>query len=235
MSANRARLKSIAVVLIILTAIVASVAYGAVSAEGVRNRISSKIRERYQVKNLVIKVIPFESDYWTQRGRFRSILVSADKMERKGIAIRNIYMKGFDVTLDIPQLYAEGDVETKSRKKVVFSGRIYKDDLNKLLALKKMPIKNLAVDFVDGKLVFTGTYRFGFGHSLRMVGKLSIEEHRKINFVATAASVNGIPLPAGPLRMLLNKINPLVDCQTIPLKPRVDRIEIKDNYILIKG
>jgi len=235
MSANRARLKSIAVVLIILTAIVASVAYGAVSAEGVRNRISSKIRERYQVKNLVIKVIPFESDYWTQRGRFRSILVSADKMERKGIAIRNIYMKGFDVTLDIPQLYAEGDVETKSRKKVVFSGRIYKDDLNKLLALKKMPIKNLAVDFVDGKLVFTGTYRFGFGHSLRMAGKLSIEEHRKINFVATAASVNGIPLPAGPLRMLLNKINPLVDCQTIPLKPRVDRIEIKDNYILIKG
>jgi len=213
----------------------ASVAYGAISVEEVRNHISSKIRERYKVKNLVIKVVPFASDYWTQRGRFKSIVVSADKMEHKGIAIRNIYMKGFDVTLDIPELYGGGEVETKSRQKVVFTGRVYKDDLNKLLALKKMPIENLVVDFVDNKLVFAGTYRFGFGHSLRMVGKLSIAEHRKINFVATAASVNGIPLPAGPLRMLLNRLNPLVDCQTIPLKPRVDQIEIKDNYILIKG
>jgi len=235
MSVNKPLLKSIAVVLIVLTAIMASVAYGAISAEGVRNRISSKIREGYKVKNLVIKVVPFESDYWTQRGRFKSILVSADKMEHKGIAICNVYMKGFDVTLDIPQLYAGGEVETKSRKKAVFIGRFYKDDLNKLLALKKMPIKNLVVDFVDNKLVFTGTYRFGFGHSLRMVGKLSIEEHRKVNFIATGASVNGIPLPAGPLRMLLNRINPLVDCQTIPLKPHIDRIEIKGNYILIKG
>ncbi len=235
MSANRPHLKSIAVALIVLTAIMAGVAYGAISAEGVRNRISSKIREGYKVKNLVIKVISFQSDYWTQRGRFKSILVSADKMEHKGIAIRNVYMKGFDVTLDIPELYGGGEIETKARKKVVFSGRIYKDDLNKLLALKEMPIKNLVVDFVDNKLVFAGTYRFGFGHSLRMVGKLSIEENRNVNFVPTGASVNGIPLPAGPLRMLLNRINPLVDCQTIPLKPRIDKIEIKDDYILIKG
>jgi len=235
MCANKTRLESILVLLVILTAMVATVAYGAISAEGVRNRISSKIREGYSVKNLVIKVVPFQSDYWTQRGRFKSIVVSADRLEDKGIAICNAYTKGFDVTLDIQELYGGGEIETKSRKKVVFSSRIYKDDLNKLLALKKMPIKNLVVDFVDGKLVFTGTYRFGFGHSLRMVGKLTVEEHRKVNFVPAAASVNGIPLPAGPLRMLLNKINPLIDFQTVPLKPRVDQIEIKDDYILIKG
>ncbi|MCK4323772.1 MAG: LmeA family phospholipid-binding protein [Armatimonadetes bacterium] len=235
MAANKIRLKSILVLLVILTAIVATIAYGAVSAEGVRNRISSKIRERYKVKNLVIKVVPFQSDYWTQRGRFKSIVVSADRIERKGIAIRNAYTKAFDVTLDIGELYEGGEVETKSRKKTVFSGRIYKNDLNKLLALKEIPIKDLAVDFVDNKLVFVGTYRFGFGHSLRMVGKLKIEEHRKVNFVPTAASVNGIPLPAGPLRTMLNKLNPLIDFQTIPLKPRIDTIEIKDDYILVKG
>ncbi len=235
MSANRIRLKSILVLLVILTAIVASVAYGAVSAEGVRNRISSKIRERYKVKNLVIKVIPFQSDYWTQHGRFKSIVVSVDRIERKGIAICNAYTKAFDVTLDIGELYKGGEIETKSRKKTVFSGRIYKDDLNKLLALKETPIKDLAVEFEHGKLVFVGTYRFGFGHNLRMVGKLNVEDHRKVNLVPTAASVNGIPLPAGPLRAMLNKLNPIIDFQTIPLKPRIDTIEIKDNYILVKG
>ncbi len=68
-----------------------------------------------------------------------------------------------------------------------------------------------------------------------MVGKLKIEEHRNVNFVPTAASVNGIPLPAGPLRTMLNRLNPLIDFQTIPLKPRIDQIEIKDDYILVKG
>jgi len=235
MHSERIHLQYILVLLVILTVIVATVAYGAVSAEGVRNRISSKIRERYKVKNLAIKVVPFQSDYWTQHGRFKSIVVSADRIERKGIAIRNAYTKAFDVTLDIGELYERGEIETKSRKKTVFSGRIYKDDLNKLLALKETPIQNLAVDFVDNKLVFVGTYRFGFGHSLRMVGKLNVEEHRKVNFVPTAASVNGIPLPAGPLRTMLNKLNPLIDFQTIPLKPRIDNIEIKDDYILVKG
>ncbi len=235
MSASRIRLKSVPVLLVILTAIVATVVYGAVSAEGVRNRISSKIRGRYKVNNLVIKVVPFESDYWTQRGRFKSIVVSADRIERKGIAICNAYTKAFDVTLDIGELYNGGDIETKSRKKTIFSGRIYKDDLNKILKFKETPIEGLAVGFEDNKLVCTGTYRFGFGHNLRMEGKFKVENHSKVHFVPTAASVNGIPLPAGPLRALLNKLNPLIDFQTIPLKPRIDHIEIKDNYILVKG
>lgn len=235
MSANRIRLKSILVLLVILITMVAAVAYGAVSAEGVRNRISSKIRGKYKVKNLVVKVVPFQSDYWTQRGRFKSIVISADRIERKGIAICNAYTKAFDVTLDIRKLYEELDVETKSRRKTIFSGRIYKDDLNKLLVFKDTPIEDLAIEFEDNKLVCTGTYRFGFGHSLRMVGELKVEDHRNVNFVPTAASVNGIPLPAGPLRAMLNKLNPIIDFQTIPLKPRIDKIEIKDNYILIKG
>ncbi len=235
MSVAKARLQFILVLLVILATVVAAVAYGVVSAEGVRNRISSKIRERYKVKNLVVKVVPFQSDYWTQRGRFKSIVVSADRIERKGIAICKAYTKAFDVTLDIRELYEELDVETKSRKKTVFTGRIYKDDLNKLLALKETPIKDLAVEFEDNKLVCTGTYRFGFGHNLRMVGKLTVEDHRTVHFVPTAASVNGIPLPTGPLRTMLNKLNPIIDFQTIPLKPRIDSIEIKDDYILIKG
>ena len=218
-----------------LLAVATVVAYGAVSAEGVRNRISQKIRGRFNVDNLVVNVVPFASDYWTRQGRFKSIVVSADKIERKSIAIRQAYTKAFDVTLDLRELYEERDIVTKSRKKTVFSGRIYQKDLNRLLALKESPIEDLKVDFQDSKLVFTGVYRFAFGHRLRMVGKLKLEDHRKVSFIPTTASVNGIPLPAGPLRHLLKKLNPLIDFQTIPLKPSVDKIEIKQDYILIKG
>ena len=62
-----------------------------------------------------------------------------------------------------------------------------------------------------------------------------MEDHRKINFVPTAVSVNGIPLPAGPLRSMLSKLNPLIDFANIPLQPRVDEIKVEKDYILIKS
>ena len=224
-----------ALTVVALVAVVALLAHAAVTAEGVRNRISQKIRDKFKVTNLVIKVIPFQSDYWTQRGRFQAIVISADKIERKSIALRNVYIKGFDVTLDIEGLYQEGDIETKSRKKTVFSARVYKDDLNKLLALKETSIENLHVEFEDNKLVFTGRYHFAFGHNLRMVGVLKVENRTKINFVPTAVSVNGIPLPAGPLRSMLSKLNPLIDSNKVPLKPNIDQINIASDYVLLKG
>ena len=232
-----AKRRSVAVsgIVVALVAVTAMLAYATVTVEGVRNRISQKIRGKYKVENLIIKVIPFESDSLTQQGRFQSIVFSADKIERKGIALRKIYIKAFDVTLDTAQLYAGGAVATKSCKKPTFSGRVYKPDLNRLLALKETPIENLRVEFENKKLVFTGRYNLGFGHNLRMVGELKVEKRRKINFIPTAASVNGIPLPAGPLRTMTNKLNPLIDFDKIPLKPRVDQIKIENDYVLIKS
>ena len=225
----------LAIALVALLATTAMLAYAIVTVEGVRNRISQRIRSKFKVENLVIKVVPFESGSWTQQGRFETIVVSADKIERKTIAIRKIYIKAFDVVLDIEELYKDGDIRTKSRKRTVFSGRVYKDDLNKMLALKQSSIENLRVDFEGNKLVFTGRYRLAFGHNLRMVGELKVKDHRKIDFVPTAVSINGLPLPAGPLRTVVNKLNPLIDFAKIPLQPKVDEIKMEKDYILIRS
>ena len=206
-----------------------------VTTEGVRNRISQKIHGKYHVENLQIKVVPFASDYWTQQGRFQAIVVSADRVTRKGIDIRKVYIKAFDVTLDIAELYKEGDVETTSRRNTTLSVRVYKGDLNKLLAKKKSTIQNLHVEFQDHKLVVTGKYQLLFGYNLRMVGKLQVKNRRQVDFVPTAASVNNIPLPTGPLRQVLSKLNPLVDFHELPLRPSIDKVEIKDDYILVNG
>ncbi len=233
---NQQRIRWLATVVAAIVGVgIASVAVTDVTVAGVRNRISQKVRSRYQVENLRIGVIPFESDYWTERGRFKAIVVAADKVSRKGINIRKVYIKAFDVVLDIAQLYEEGDVETVSRQNTALSARVYKSDLNKLLAKKKSAIQNLHIEFQDNQLVVTGKYQLLFGHSLRMVGVLKVEDHRRINFVPTRASVNGIPLPAGPLRGALSKLNPLIDCYKLPLRPRVDKAEIHSNYVQLKG
>lgn len=221
--------------LLVAAMVVAGTAGSAVKVTpaGVRNRISQKIRSKSEVEKLQIKIVPFASDYWTQRGRFKAIVVSADKLTRKHISIRNVSIKAYDVTLNIDKLYSKGDVETTSRKKTILAARVYKNDLNKLLAKKKSTIRNLQVEFENNKLVFTGKYRFGA--KLRLVGALKIEKHRQVNFVPTAASLNGIPLPAGPLRQVLGKLNPLIDFYELPLRPKVDKVEIHKDYIQVTG
>ncbi len=212
-----------------------------VTPEGVRNRLSNKFRAGWDCKNLVIKVIPYQNEAYTRQGRFQSVVISADAMIRqgKGIAVRDIYVKAFDVVFDINKLYSsdprDPEIVLKSRKRTVLRAKLMETDTNKLLALKKTPIRNLKVDFGNNKLTFTGIYKLVFGNSLKMVGKLQVKDKHVINFVPLAAWVNRVPLPVGPLKQVLSKLNPLVDSYMIPLKPKIDKLTITDKYILIEG
>ncbi len=228
------------VVAIIAAAVTQANAY-TVTPEGIRNRMSNKLREKWDFKNLVIKVVPYQNPAYTQQGRFAAVVLSADSMTRrgKGITVREVYIKGFDVTFNVAKMYASAgfhsDDMIRSRARAVFHVKMMETDTNKLLAMKKTPVKNLHVDFGNNQLSFTGTYKLLFGNKLKMVGKLQIKDKHLLNFVPTHASVNGVPLPTGPLKQVLGKLNPLIDTYTVPLKPRIDTVTIKDTYILIKG
>jgi hydroxypyruvate isomerase len=140
------------------------------------------IKQKWTCKNLKIKVVPFHNDSMTQAGRFQAIVFRADSISRKHITVAPIYVKAFDVTIDIYALFYKDKIRTTKRKKTV-------------------------VDI----LTFTGEYAAVFGHHLLMEAKLQIVDHRKINLVPTKVKVNGIPLPSGPVRSLLSKVNPLLD------------------------
>ena len=208
---------------------------GPVTPEKVRDKIVKIIKEKWTCKNLQVKVIPFQSDSMTQAGRFQAIVFQADAISRKHITVAPIYVKAFDVTIDIYTLFYKNKIRTSKRKKTVVEAKMSETDLNKLLQMKDMPIKDPAVDFGDNILTFTGEYAAVFGHRLLMEAKLQIVDHCKINLVPTKVKINGIPLPAGPVRSLLSKVNPLLDMSEVPLQPRLDTITITPTHIIMKG
>ncbi|MCX7599260.1 MAG: LmeA family phospholipid-binding protein, partial [Armatimonadetes bacterium] len=114
--------------------------------------------------------------------------------------------------------------------------KLSEDDLNRALQLKDdMPIKNVRAELSNGLITFTGTYQLGWGHRLLLSGKLVPKNRYEIHFVPTKATVNGIPIPAGPLRNLLNKLNPLLDMAEVPLKPEVRSIKIYSGILEVQG
>ncbi len=74
-------------------------------------------------------------------------------------------------------------------------------------------------------VVATGVYKFIFGNKLKLQARIVAKEDG-VHFVAERAWVNGLPLPAGQVRALLAKMNPIIDFANIPFGPDVKTIVI---------
>ncbi|MFP3904557.1 MAG: DUF2993 domain-containing protein, partial [Armatimonadota bacterium] len=225
MSMNRSSVIVLAAVVALIFLVSSAAVAGQVTAEKIQDKMRHIITGKWTCKNLVIKVVPFQSDSLTQSGRFQAIVFSADSISDNGVTVAPIYVKSFDVTIDLYTLYYKNKIRTKRRKNTVITAQISEKDINTLLKMKEMPVENPKIDFQQDKLVFTGKYEAVFGHNLVMEAKLEVVNRRKINLVPTKVTVNGIPLPTGPVRSLLSKINPLLDLNEVPLTPKVDSLK----------
>jgi len=207
----------------------------AITSNDVCARIRKIILSRWTTSGLYVNVEPYQSDALTQKGSFKTITAKATSATFKGVTMKPFYLKGYDVTLDLQALTKNNRVKTLKIAKTDFNGKITQSSINKLIRYKKTPVEDLQVTFGDGVIVLTGKYKLVMGHQLRLEGKLEIEDHCKINFIPTRASVNAVPLPAGPLKTVLSKINPLVDSRELPLKPKLDKIIVKPTGMTIEG
>lgn len=235
MSFSARRVVIVLAAVALLSLLAASTATAAITASTVQSKMKQIITSKWKCKKLVVKVVPFESDALTRSGRFEAIVFSADSIYHNGVTVAPIYVKSFDVTLDMHQLFSKNNIRTKHRKKTVIKAQISEKDINTLLEMKDMPVENPRIDFSKDKLTLTGKYQAIFGHNLQMEAKLVVEKKRKINLVPTRVTVNGIPLPAGPVRTLLSKVNPLLDLNEVPLTPQIESLKITPKHIELKG
>lgn len=212
-----------------------------VTVQAVAQQIETKVRQRFEAENLRVEVMPFDDDYYTQQGRFQWIVVSADKAMRDGVAIRDLFIKTFDVTLELEPLFAENIViNTLSSGRNIITARLYEADMNTMLSLEgdwqcNSGLQDMQVDCQDGTLKFTGKYKWIVVSDIELIGTLKVMDHSQVDFEAQSAKMNGIPLPAGPLKSILRKLNPVIDFQNVPLEPPIESVTITTEYILVRG
>ena len=211
-----------------------------VTPAAVAQQLQTRLEQDWQVENLRLEVVPY-SDYWTQQGRFQYISLSADRATQGLVCIRDFFIKVFDVTLKLPELFADPvRVMTVSRSRSLISGRLTPDDMNMMLSPQgawgqKSSISDIKAEFLDGSIRFTAKYKMLFGSDLEMTGMLHVAGDQEVDFEPTAAKVNGIPLPAGPVKSVMKAMNPLVNFQDVPLQPTIESVTITPEYILVRG
>jgi len=220
--------------LAVLAALVFSLSAGAMTATDVAERLRDRIVVDWKVKNLEVTVAPY-SQAETERGRFKSITVRADSAEKGGIAMRPMYVKGTDVVLDLGMLFSPGSrVETKYRGATEMYIELSEEDMNEGLRQAQDVVPDLKATLQNGQITLTGTYKLLVGNKFKMSGRLEVPDGYKINFVPTAAKVNGIPVPVSAVKTLLSRLNPILDLATVGMKPRISSLTIEDGKLTAK-
>lgn len=207
----------------------------AVTPQQVATRLRNRIASAWKPVNLRISVVPYPNNADIEKGAFRHIGFSADSIEIDGVRITQVRGGAYDPVLDLDKLTRLNKIVLLRRRSTYIYGRVTERELNKALTYKKNTIENLRVKVGQGTVSFTGTFKFGLSTNLFLEGRLEVPDGYKINFVPTKASVGGLPLPAAPLRTVLNRINPLLDFHKVMFSPQIKRLEVKPGCITLIG
>jgi hypothetical protein len=212
-----------------------------VTADAMATQIQTRILQCFTCTNLEVQVVPFDDPSYTQQGRVQWITISADLLSQGPFNIQKVFVKSFDVTLDLNKLFAPHIVVTHTAcARSIVTACITEEDLNEIVGpnsslAKNSGIEDLKMTILPGAIKITGKYHPLFDADLELIGTLSVSDHRNVNFEPTSATFNGIPLPAGLLKVLLRKMNPVVDFHDVPLEPSIDQVVVDDHRVLVTG
>ncbi len=222
---------------VIVLAIFCSTAIGGYTDEQVRQKLSAKIAERWKCSDLDIELYPYSDPGRQGTGWYKYAAIKAtDAVHPSGVRMAPISIEVWDVHLSLSKLFQSNQVVVLSKSAERYLMRLSETDLDRAAKLKHdMPIQNVKVELQNGVVVFTGVYKLVFGHNLYLAGKLQVKNREEVHFVPIKASVNGIPIPAGPLRVLMNKLNPIIDTADVPLHPLLRDVKVEDGYVTLSG
>ncbi|MGQ9732959.1 MAG: LmeA family phospholipid-binding protein [Candidatus Zipacnadales bacterium] len=205
-----------------------------ITAAQVASRLREKIMSQWKVEGLEVSVVPY-SQADTDRGRFKTVSVRAESATRDGITLKPMWVKGTDVVFDLSALFGpQFRVQTKSRGTTEMYLVLAEEDLNTGLKMAQNVVPDLHATLADGQITLTGTYKFVVGNKFRMSGRLEVKDGYKINFVPTAAKVNGVPLPISGVRVLLSRLNPLLDLSQVIMQPRIRSLTLENGRLIAR-
>ncbi|MFQ6130557.1 MAG: DUF2993 domain-containing protein [Armatimonadota bacterium] len=223
--------RALAISVVLAAALVWGQAAHAVTVKQVHDALVRYLGRTFQKpQDIRVKLETFDDPKALQRGRLKIIHMTVRQMAFEGIAMHDLSLKAYDITVDLPTLLNESKLETNQAKNTLMHARLTEKEMNEALKTKKMPFENFRVDFQNGKLVATGTHRFVVGNNLKMIAHLDPKDDG-VHLVPEKVWVNGLPFPVGQIKKLVDKMNPLIKLSHLPFHPRVKQIKVHDTEL----
>ena len=149
-----------------------------------------------------------------------------------------------DTTLDVLDIDAHDvsfDTDAKKINKVgraAFRGTVGQQNLTQYLAHRRPLVAGLSVRLqAQDVLAEAPVSVAGLHTTAKISGSLAPDPAQPdhLNFVADAASLGRLPIPAGLVNYALNEINPVFDLSHVTVPITLERASVLNNQIVLQG
>jgi len=199
----------------------------AVTVKQIEDGLVRYMNDGFKCTGLKVVVQTFDDPQAVQEGHLKLVHITVTRADFEGITMHELSLKAYDVKLVVSALLEQNKLLTNRAKNMTMHARFTEAEMNEALKTKKMPIQSFQVHFQDGKLVATGTHRFLVGNQLKMIAHLEPKDDG-VHLVAEKVWVNGLPLPVGQLKKIIDKMNPLINLERLPFHPKAKTITIHE-------
>jgi len=209
------------------------------TAELVVEKVENKIRSRFtnpeNPKQAEIKIIPYENEALTAQGRLKTVVIRSTPAMIKKVPAEQISMRADDVRIDVKRLLKEDDLVTISTARTEVEAIISESNLDALFArgrhTKDMKLKT---KFEDGKVRISGYWKlFMFKGPIETVGRLVITPDNNLNYELDSLKLNDREAPASVKKQFMQRLNPVVEFNDLPFKPRIRSIKFKGDKVYV--
>lgn len=186
---------------------------------------------------VTIKILP-QSTAATTKGRFKEVEIRSEPAKIKGkIPLEEINLTARDVVVEVDRLLKEGDIATTSVGDTTLRAVFSEEGLTSMLSRgKSTRDMNMKVKFLDSKVHVTGNWKLWvFKGPFETTGALWAQNKRYLNIKLETLKINRREAIPAMKTKFEETVNPLVDFEDLPFKPKVKSLRFQDNLCIVSG
>lgn len=172
----------------------------------------------------------------SSQGYFAQVSIVASPARVRKLSISELSLNALEVRIDVPALLNEGRVRTLESR-TSLRAVVSESDVTQLLARGRSTREmGLRVRYnADGSLRVTGTLNYPLlSGPVSGVARLRVASDYKVNLDISSLKLRGVEVPGFVRQQLMDRVNPVIDYQDVPFRPRLGSLTIQGTRAILR-
>ena len=169
-------------------------------------------------------------------GYFKQISLVARPARVRKLAVSELSLNALEVRIDVPALLNEGRVRTLESR-TSLRAVVSEDDVTALLARGKSTREmGLRVRYnADGSMRVTGNLNYPLlSGPVAGVARLRVTSDYKVNLDISSLKLRGAEVPGFVRQQLMDRVNPVINYEDVPFRPRLSSLSVQGTRAILK-
>ena len=186
---------------------------------------------------VVVQAVPYDKTKMLA-GHYKEIRIEMVDAIVKDLLVEKAIIHLFDPIVDYEALLSKHKFRFKSPGRAEVLLVVHEEAVNELFQKKrkKLKLRNSHINFVGGRIRFSGSIRTFLGNQrIHVAGVLTPKKGKEVHFHPRSLNVGLLPIPRFILRTVAKRVNPIVSFDEFAFNLSLGAIETTNDRIYISS